>query len=46
MVKWNMPNVFELTDHKFTAWRETDNLNWVYDSIKGYEDFFSCEIKF
>ena len=44
MVKWNMPNVFELTDHKFTAWRETDNLNWVYDSIKGYEDFFSCEI--
>ena len=44
MVKWNMPNVFELTDHKFTAWREVDNLNWVYDSIKGYEDFFSCEI--
>ena len=35
MVKWNMPNVFELTDHKFTAWREVDNLNWVYDSIKG-----------
>tara|TARA_R110000824_G_scaffold311526_2_gene498631 strand:- start:817 stop:2166 length:1350 start_codon:yes stop_codon:yes gene_type:complete len=40
MVKWDMPNIFELTDHKFTAWRETDNLNWVYESITGYNDFF------
>ena len=39
-----MPNVFELTDHKFTAWREKDNLRWVYDSIKGYEDFISYEL--
>ena len=44
MVKWDMPNVFELTDHKFTAWRETDNLNWVYDSVKGYEDFFCYDL--
>ena len=44
MAKWDMPNVFELTDHKFTAWREKDNLRWVYDSIKGYEDFFSCKL--
>ena len=44
MAKWDMPNVFELTDHKFTAWRETDNLNWVYDSIVGYEDFFSYKL--
>jgi len=44
MVKWDMPNVFELTDHKFTAWRETDNLNWVYDSITGYQDFFSYKL--
>ncbi len=44
MAKWDMPNVFELTDHKFTAWRETDNLNWVYDSVKGYEDFFSYQL--
>ena len=40
MAKWDMPNVFELTNHKFTAWRETDNLNWVNDSIVGYNDFF------
>ena len=44
MAKWDMPNVFELTDHKFTAWREKDNLKWVYDSIRGYEDFFSYEL--
>ena len=44
MVKWDMPNVFELTDNKFTAWRETDNLNWVYDSVKGYEEFFSYKL--
>lgn len=44
MVKWDMPNVFELTDHKFTAWREKDNLRWVYDSIKGYEDFFCYDL--
>ncbi len=44
MAKWDMPNIFELTDHKFTAWREKDNLRWVYDSIKGYEDFFSYKL--
>lgn len=44
MVKWDMPNVFKLTEHKFTAWRETDNLNWVYNSIVGYEDFFSYNL--
>tara|TARA_R110002110_G_scaffold70637_1_gene189286 strand:- start:888 stop:2231 length:1344 start_codon:yes stop_codon:yes gene_type:complete len=44
MVKWDMPNVFELTDHKFTAWREKDNLRWVYDSIEGYKNFFSYEL--
>ena len=44
MVKWDMPNIFELTDHKFTAWREKDNLRWVYDSIEGYKNFFSYEL--
>tara|TARA_B100002019_G_C21251381_1_gene591309 strand:+ start:641 stop:2014 length:1374 start_codon:yes stop_codon:yes gene_type:complete len=44
MARWDMPNVFELTDHKFTAWRETDNLNWVYNSVKGYEDFFCYDL--
>jgi len=40
IIKWDTPNVFELTDHKFTAWRDTDNLGWTYKSIVGYNDFF------
>jgi len=41
MIKWDTPNIFNMTDHKFTAWRDTDNLNWTYKSIIGYKDFFS-----
>ena len=46
MIKWDTPNVFELTDRKFTAWRDMDNLRWIYDSIQGYESFFqeSCDL--
>lgn len=40
MIKWDTPNVFDITDHKFTAWRDTDNLDWIYKSIIGYKDFF------
>ena len=40
IIKWDTPNVFELTNHKFTAWRDTDNLGWTYKSIVGYNDFF------
>ena len=40
MIKWDAPNVFEMTDNKFTAWRDTDNLNWTHKSIVGYNDFF------
>ena len=40
MYKWDAPNFFELTDNRFTAWRDTDNLRWIYDSIQGYKDFF------
>ncbi len=40
MIKWDAPNIFELTGHKFTAWRDIDNLNWIYKSIIGYKDFF------
>ena len=40
MVKWDCPNFFELTDRKFTATREMDNLRWVKDSVDGYKEFF------
>ncbi len=41
MIKWNAPNFFNLTGGKFTAWRDSDNLKWIYDSIQGYKDFFN-----
>lgn len=41
MIKWNAPNVFEMTDRKFTAWRDMDNLRWIYDSIQGYKPIFN-----
>ena len=35
------PNFFKLTERRFTGWRDTDNMRWIYDSIKGYKDFFN-----
>ena len=37
---WDCPNFFELTDRKFTAWKDMDNMRWVHDSIQGYKEFF------
>lgn len=44
IVKWNTPNFFELTDRKFCGLRDTDNMNWTYESIKGYQEFFDFKL--
>ena len=44
MIKWDAPNFFEMTNHKLTAVRDTDNLRWIYDSIVGYEKFFDYKL--
>ena len=47
MIKWDAPNFFDLTDDRFTAWRDMDNMKWVHDSIIGYKEFydnFECDI--
>ena len=47
MIKWDAPNFFDLTDDRFTTWRDMDNLRWVHDSIIGYKKFyndFECSI--
>ena len=41
MVRWDTPNFFEMTDRKFTACRDMDNMRWIYDSIQGYKDIFN-----
>ncbi len=40
MIRWDTPNFFELTDRRFTAWRDMDNMRWIYESIQGYKDIF------
>mgnify|MGYP003113932891 CR=1 FL=1 len=40
MIKWDAPNFFNMTEHKFTGWVDDDNMRWIYDSIQGYKDFF------
>ncbi len=40
MIKWDAPNFFEMTDNKFTAWPDTDNLKWIYESVQGYKPYF------
>jgi len=40
MIKWDAPNIFELTDRKFVGWNDKDNMRWIYDSIQGYKQFF------
>ena len=44
IVKWNTPNFFNLTERKFCALRDVDNMNWTYQSIKGYETFFNFQL--
>jgi len=35
----NAPNIFELTDHKFTAVRNYGDMDWVLRSIENYSKF-------
>mgnify|MGYP003988501745 FL=1 len=41
MIRWDTPNFFEMTNRKFTACRDMDNMRWIYDSIQGYKDIFN-----
>jgi len=40
IIKWDAPNIFELTDRKFVGVRDMDNMRWVYESVEGYKSFF------
>ena len=40
MAGWDMPNFFEMTDRRFTACRDMDNMRWIYESIQGYKNIF------
>ena len=40
MIRWDAPNFFELTDRKFSACVDNDNISWVKQSIDGYQHMF------
>ncbi|OUU63072.1 MAG: hypothetical protein CBC24_09500 [Candidatus Pelagibacter sp. TMED64] len=42
IVHWNCPDFFKLIegDDRIAGFRDTDNLNWIYESVSGYEDLF------
>ena len=41
MIRWDTPNFFGMTDRKFTACRDMDNMRWIYESIQGYKNIFN-----
>jgi len=41
LVRWDTPNFFELAPaNKLSAFRSLENLRWISDSVKGYNEFF------
>jgi len=41
IIKWDTPNFFDLcTDDRLVAWRDSDNLNWIYECVKGWDEYF------
>jgi len=40
MVKWDAPNMFDISEHKFCALTGTENLAWTMKSKDGYLDLF------
>lgn len=40
MARWDYPDIFELSDNKWMAYREMYNFKWLYDSIEGYRPLF------
>lgn len=40
IIKWDAPNPFTLSEGKFCAVKETDNMRWMLESIEGYKEHF------
>ena len=40
MVHWDTPNIFELSQNKYTAVKDDLSLEWVNNSLAGYKKFF------
>lgn len=41
MIRWDTPNFFKVCDpNKVTAFRSMENLRWVAEGVRGYQNFF------
>ena len=40
MIKWDTPNLFELTSDELTAFRSLENIKWIDEGIRGYSNLF------
>jgi hypothetical protein len=41
IIHWDAPNFFDLcTDNRLVAWRDSDNLNWIYECVQGWSKYF------
>ena len=41
IIKWDAPNFFDSCTDDLTAFKALENVNWVYDGIQGYKQFFN-----
>jgi hypothetical protein len=41
IIKWNAPNFFELCSDELTAFKALENVNWIYEGVQGYREFFN-----
>jgi len=40
MIKWDTPNFFELTNNRLSAIKDTEVVEWTYNSKNGYQHMF------
>jgi hypothetical protein len=40
MVRWDCPDIFELSKNKYTGVIDDLSIEWIYNSIEGYKEYF------
>ena len=40
MIHWDCPDIFKLSNDKYTAVKDDLSIEWVYNSLVGYKKFF------
>lgn len=43
MIKWDAPDLFDISGDNFSALLANENLRWTYQSATGYKDFFNYD---